>query len=118
MGQKDRTQRYRESGAGAGLVRVEVLVPRDARSHIVNEARRLREQHRPMPGGAEALPPALVALHDEALTRYPTRCFWNCTPPKTRSGISVVVDQLQRYGDLEAWRLATRITEALESAAG
>ena len=46
MGVQERIHRYRTSGAGADLARVEVLVPVAARGDILALARRLRHEHR------------------------------------------------------------------------
>ena len=46
MGIRERIQRYRDSGAAADLVRVEVLVPPDTRDQVLSLAERLRDEHR------------------------------------------------------------------------
>ncbi len=46
MGVQERIHRYRTTGAGADLARVEVLVPVAARGDILALARRLRREHR------------------------------------------------------------------------
>ncbi len=46
MSIKDRMERYKTTGAGAGMVRVEVLVPPAGRNHVVTLARTLRAEHR------------------------------------------------------------------------
>lgn len=46
MGVQERIHRYRTTGAGADLARVEVLVPMAARGDILALARRLRREHR------------------------------------------------------------------------
>jgi hypothetical protein len=109
MGQKDRTNRYKTFGSGAGLVRVEVLVPREGRQVIVETARRLREAR-------QSLSEEASALHDEALSRFKTTCFWNSNPPKSQDGLAVVHDRLQSYGNMEAWRLAARIRKVMHLA--
>ena len=116
MSQKERTKRYKSEGAGAGMVRVEVLVPPVGRSRILIEAKKLRDNARLESAFSEKLTPEAIALFDEALTRYQTRCFWNTRPPKTKDGLEVAVHQLQAYGDLEAWRLAARIVGVLKNA--
>ena len=94
------------------MVRVEVLVPPEARTVILEEARKLRAQSR----GKEQLSPEAIALHEEALARFKTRCFWNSNPPKTRDGLEAVCQQLRTYGDMNAWRLATKIRGVLSNA--
>ena len=93
-------------------MRVEVLVPPEGRSSILDAARVLRAKART----ANELPMEAIALHDEALARFKTRCFWNCNPPKTRDGAETVCRQLRTYGDMSAWRLATRIQRILSDA--
>jgi hypothetical protein len=56
------------------------------------------------------------ALHDEALARFKSRCFWNATPPKSEVGLAAVHERLQSYGDMEAWRLAAKIREVMRHA--
>lgn len=46
MVKNTRMERYKQTGAGAGLVRVEVLVPPDKRDNILKQASLLRAQHR------------------------------------------------------------------------
>lgn len=46
MGVRERIQRYKTTGAAAGLARVEVLVPPQARDQILSLAERLRDEHR------------------------------------------------------------------------
>jgi hypothetical protein len=112
MSQKERTNRYKAMGAGTGLVRVEVLVPPEGRTVILEEAQKLRAQAR----GKEELSPEAMALHDEALVRFKTQCFWNSNPSKTRDGLEAVCQQLRTYGDMSAWRLAAKIRGVLSNA--
>ena len=53
----------------------------------------------------------LRELYDQAMADYRLRCFWNCAPSCTDSGLDVVVDNLRKYGNLKAWRLADAIEE-------
>lgn len=109
MGQKDRTDRYKTVGAGVGLVRVEVLVPKEDRQAVIETARQLREARQSLSGQANT-------LYDEALSRFKTRCFWNSNPPKSEDGLAAIHDRLQAYGDMEAWRLAARIRKVMRHA--
>lgn len=113
MAAQDRMLRYKSKGGAAGLVRVEVLVPPDDRRKILDLATRLRVDHRrkAMETGR------LAALFDEAVTRYGTRCLWNVKPQPTPGGMLVIADKLRKHGDMEAWKLAARIREALDDAA-
>ncbi len=99
-------------GGGAGLVRVEILVPAEARTGILEEARKLRAQFREK----KELSSEAIALHAEALARFKARCFWNSNPPRTRDGLEAVCQQLRTYGDMNAWRLAAKIRGVLSNA--
>jgi hypothetical protein len=46
MSVQERIKRYKTTGAGAGLTRVEVLVPPEGRGQVVTLAKRLRDEHR------------------------------------------------------------------------
>lgn len=46
MGVRERIRRYRDTGAAAGLVRVEVLAPPESRGRILALAKQLRAEHR------------------------------------------------------------------------
>jgi len=109
MSQKDRTHRYRTVGGGAGLVRVEVLVPKEDRAVIVETARRLREARKPLSDEARA-------LYDEALSHFKATCLWYASPPKTEDGLAAIVDGLESHGDMAAWRLAARIRKVMRNA--
>jgi hypothetical protein len=109
MGQKDRTDRYKTVGGGVGLVRVEVLVPKQDRHVVIETARQLR-------AARQSLSDQASALHDEALSRFKTRCFWNANPPKSEDGLAAIHGRLQAYGDMEAWRLAARIRKVMRDA--
>lgn len=113
MAARDRIAKYRSVGGGAELARVEVLVPVDARQHILEEAARLRAAHR----GKRSLTRAELDLFDEAQRRLGARCLWNCTPTRTVEGIRAVAARLKAHGDMTAWRLALRIEEATADAA-
>lgn len=60
----------------------------------------------------------LKTLYQEALSRFGSECFWNMHPAQTPGGMKVIASQLRKYGDMEAWRLATKITETLNHAVG
>lgn len=59
---QDRIRRYKTTGGGAGLVRVEVLVPAADRDAILTRAAELRARHRAAPD----LPPNREAVNDRA----------------------------------------------------
>jgi hypothetical protein len=110
--QTDRKDRYLNAGAGAGLIRVEVLVPPEGRETILKEAGKLRSAHR----HTYAWNDHLEALFQEALARFGTRCLWNAKPTKSIEGIRVIVDRLRKYGGMDAWRLAAEIKKELPDA--
>lgn len=116
MASRDRIERYRTTGGAAGLVRVEVLVPPADRRKIVELASDLRAEHRRnarrVIGNAELL----ANLYNEAVSRYGKRCLWNVDPQPTPSGMRVIADKLRKHGDMEAWKLAARIREAIADA--
>jgi hypothetical protein len=101
-------KRYRVAGAGAGLVRVEVLVPPEGGNAIIDEAARIRAAHR---GGMTA---SLAQLHDEAVDRFGARCLWNAARSRSTEGLVVVADHLRRYGGMDAWRLAARLASGTQ----
>lgn len=110
---RERIRRYRTVGGGADLVRVEVLVPAEARQHMLDEAARLRSARR----GERTLTPDEARVFDEATERYGARCLWNCKPSRTVAGLLTVAEQLKAHGDMRAWRLAMDIEESITNAA-
>lgn len=112
MSVRERTARYKSSGGAAGLIRVEVLVPPEGRARILDLAARIRAEHR----GKASPRPELSALFDEAVTRYGARCLWNIRPRKTPEGMMVIANKLRQHGDMNAWKLASRIKEELSNA--
>jgi hypothetical protein len=112
MGRRERIARYRTSGAAAGLVRVEVLIPPEDREALLAFAAQLRAAHR----DSKALSPEMSALFDEAVTRHGASCLWNIRPQRTAEGMLVIAGKLRQHGGMDAWRLATRIGEELSHA--
>ncbi len=112
MAMRDRIERYKTTGGAAGLVRVEVLVPPDDRQKILELAAHLRSDHRQRTAKADGLD----LLFNEAVIRYGKRCLWNVSPQPTLGGMRVIADKLRKHGDMEAWKLATRIREAIADA--
>lgn len=113
MSMRDRIRKYKTEGGAAGMIRVEVLVPPEGRQAIVDLAAKLRFEYRAANQSSE-----LLAIHKEAMDKYGTRCFWNMKPSATPDGMRVVAIQLRKYGGMDAWRLASKIKEVLERAAG
>ena len=58
----------------------------------------------------------LVGYYQEAMSKYGLRCFWNAKPSKTIHGLHVVMDRLNTYGDLAAWKLAAKIKMEIDNA--
>lgn len=114
MAGRQRTDRYRSEGAGAGLIRVEVLVPSEGRSAILEQAARLRAEHRRRAIWNERL----ERLHTKAVETFGTQCLWNIKASKTQNGMRVVANSLRAQGGMDAWRLAAEIREELANAAG
>lgn len=110
---RERVARYRSIGAGAELVRVEVLVPADARRHILDEAAKLRHSHRSKCG----LTQDELELFDEARRRFGAGCLWNCSPPRTVESIRAVAARPKAHGDMTAWHFALRIEKSTTDAA-
>ncbi|NFV79322.1 hypothetical protein [Magnetospirillum aberrantis] len=113
MSMRDRIRKYKTEGGAAGMVRVEVLVPPEGRQAIVDLAAKLRSEYR-----AAQQPSELFTLHKEAMDKFGVRCFWNMKPSATADGMRVVAAQLRKHGGMDAWRLASKIKEVLEHAAG
>ncbi|MCJ2040942.1 hypothetical protein MKK55_18600 [Methylobacterium sp. J-059] len=112
MDARERVRKYRTVGGGAQMVRVEVLVPAEARQHMIDEAARLRAARR----GQRALSHEEGRMFDEAIERYGARCLWNCKPSRTVAGLLTVAEQLKAHGDMRAWRLALGIEESVANA--
>lgn len=70
MSVRDRIKRYRKSGAGADLVRVEVLVPAGARDEVLAHAASMRQQYRERRD-------RLQLRIDQAIERYGVRVLDN-----------------------------------------
>lgn len=70
MSVQDRIRRYRKSGAGADLVRVEVLVPADSREEILAQAASMRSNYR-------VRRDRLQESIDQAVSRYGVRVLDN-----------------------------------------
>ena len=108
MSHKERVKRYRTEGGAADLVRVEVLVPDRERDEILRLAARMRADYRNEKAHAE-----LEDLRRQAVEQYGTQCLWNIKAVPTPSGMKAVADNLRKYGDMNAWRLASKIREKL-----
>jgi hypothetical protein len=58
----------------------------------------------------------LGRLFRKAYENYGATCLWNCKPRFSEEGINVVIERLQKYGDLRAWYLAADIRKESENA--
>ncbi len=58
----------------------------------------------------------LGRLFRQAYEKYGAQCLWNCKPTLSEEGVKVVVERLQKYGDLRAWYLAADILEESKNA--
>jgi hypothetical protein len=58
----------------------------------------------------------LGELFRRAYTDYGARCLWNCKPTLSEEGVNVVIERLQKYGDLRAWYLAADIRAESQNA--
>jgi hypothetical protein len=101
-----RVRRYRRRMADRlGLVRVEVMVPRDRAGEVRAHAARLRE--------AATARAKLSALLDEAVRHFGARCLWNIDLSRRDAEMHrVIVARLRKHGGHAGWRLAAEI-EAL-----
>lgn len=59
---------------------------------------------------------ALGALFRSAYEKYGAKCLWNCKPSFSEEGLDVLVERLQKHGDLRAWYLAADINEERQHA--
>lgn len=58
----------------------------------------------------------LEALYQEAIKQFGTGCLWNIRPSATPRGMKVIATQLRKCGNMDAWRLAEKITKELQHA--
>lgn len=112
MRKNERQQRYLDAGAAAGLVRVEVLVPPEDRSKVIDFAADLRRAHREKLRWTDERERLFV----EATTKFGARCLWNIRPSRSRDGLLAIADRLRSTGGMDAWRMATQIREAIDHA--
>lgn len=107
MSVQDRIRKYRREGGAADLVRVEVLVPADARDDVVELAAKLRADYRDRKL-------RLSALIEEALVKYRSRVLDNADLdrlPDLTQRAEVVGRALMERGDARAFALGRRMLE-------
>jgi hypothetical protein len=104
MSVRKRIEKYRRSGGGADLVRVEVLVPCSSRDDVLRLAERLRADHR---RGKE-----LRLLCDRALSLYGPRILDNVDlerVPDERARARVIARAMIERGDARAFALGREL---------
>src|SRR5689334_11433809 len=110
MAARDRVKRYRETGAGSDLQRVEVLVPSSRRAEIVAQAARMRLEHRERKQ-------RIQQICDQAIELYGVRLLDNIDIDRV-DGIErrgpVIARALMERGDARAFAMGRRILDALE----
>ncbi|MGQ0664990.1 MAG: hypothetical protein ACT4P2_15695 [Pseudomonadota bacterium] len=106
-----RVRRHRRRMARTlGLVRVEVVVPRERADGVKAYATRLRET-----AVARA---KLDRLLDRAVRRFGPRCLWNVDLARRDEPMrAIIVSRLRKHGGHEGWRLASEIEEMARKAA-
>ena len=105
MGVQDRIRRYRVSGAGVDLVRVEVLVPAAARAEILAHAASMREEYRDRRD-------ALQVKVEQAIERYGVRVTDNLDLSQlgdVRERARVLARALMSRGDAKAFVLGRQL---------
>src|ERR1700730_15070331 len=98
MSVRKRIEKYRKSGGAADLVRVEVLVPEQARREVIAFAARLRANH-----GKNTV---LRQLYDHALSLYRARALDNVDLerlPDLKSRATILAKAMIDRGDARAF---------------
>jgi hypothetical protein len=111
-GARERVKKYRSEGGGAGLVRVEVLIPPGAREEILDIASRFRARHR---GEKE-----LRSLFEKALGSYGPRILDNVDLdrlPDLQSRAAVAARAMIDRGDARAFAVGRRMLDLVEAMA-
>lgn len=109
MAARERVERYRKTGGGADMVRVEVLVPEQSRRDIIELAARLRSVHRKEK--------AVRELYARALSMYGNRVADNVDLERLRdprSQARVLAKALIDRGDARAFYLGRQMLAQLE----
>ncbi|MCK1707784.1 MULTISPECIES: hypothetical protein [unclassified Bradyrhizobium] len=103
---KKRVRKYRSEGGAADLVRVEVLIPPDARSEVLAIASRMRAEHRRAK--------ELQSLLDNALRLYGPRILDNVDLdrlPDLRSRAAVAARAMIDRGDARAFAMGRKMLD-------
>lgn len=103
MSVRERIRRYKQTGGAAGLTRVEVLVPPEARGQVVALAARLRREHR--------LAQAMRSVNSETVNNRAKLLIHRliarriATDPQVVARAKALVSQARDGGDLDEWRV-------------
>ena len=111
-GASQRVKKYRREGGAADLVRVEVLVPLEARKQILEIASRVRSQHR--------REKQLRSLYEKALRSYGPRILDNVDLdrlPDMRSRAAVAARAMIDRGDARAFAVGRQMLDLVEAMA-
>jgi hypothetical protein len=106
---RERIDRYRRSGGGADLVRVEVLVPSSSRDDVLRLAERLRADYR--------RDKEISLLCDRALSLYGARILDNVDLdrlPDARARARVMARAMIERGDARAFALGRELLAQAE----
>jgi hypothetical protein len=109
---RQRVKKYRSEGGAADLVRVEVLIPPQARNEILEIASRLRVRHR--------REKQLRSLYEKALRSYGARILDNVDLerlPDLRSRAAVAARAIIDRGDARAFAVGRQMLDLAEAMA-
>jgi hypothetical protein len=112
VGAHQRVKKYRREGGAADLVRVEVLVPPEARNEIIEIASRLRARHR--------REKQLRSLYEKALHSYGPRILDNVDLdrlPDLQSRAAVAARAMIDRGDARAFVVGRKMLDMAQEMA-
>ena len=113
MSAQDRIRKYRSTGGAAGLVRVEVLVPKSGKARILAEAAALRAEHRERNSRIEAEIARLIELYGPRATDNVDLSRLSDSSSRAR----ILAEGLMSRGDARAFALALRLKRLAEGEA-
>jgi hypothetical protein len=108
-GARHRVKKYRTEGGAADLVRVEVLIPPEARQEVLAIASRLRARHR--------REKQLSSLFEKALVSYGPRILDNVDLdrlPDLRSRAAVAARAMIDRGDARAFAVGRQMLDLVQ----
>jgi len=56
---------------------------------------------------------AYDGLYARAINEFGVKCLWNINTQPTDAGMDIIAEQLMKYGDFKAWKLAALIKERI-----